>query len=148
MPKETFKDWKTGERTLFELRWAKKNDVSPGQLVMYFPPPPRETPDGVFEMIGNDGDVTEIDRLIAALKRAKRSLTGEDTTSGPRPKFDLEQRVVALRTGWGGGEDVGQVVEDRVYRINRRNFRASDNTFLYGVEGENGLFAEDLFRAE
>lgn len=74
MPKETFKDWKTGERTLFELRWAKQDDVDPARTVVYLPP---QHADGVVEMIGNGGDTSEIDRLIAALKRAKRAMVGD-----------------------------------------------------------------------
>jgi hypothetical protein len=64
---------------IFELRWAKETDVDPAKTVVYLPPLPVETPDGVYEMIGNGGDTTEIDRLIAALKRAKRAMLGTDT---------------------------------------------------------------------
>lgn len=79
MPKEAFYTWSgpAQHRLIFELRWAKETDVDPAKAVLYFPPLPEETPDGVFEMIGNGGDVTELDRLITVLKRARRALLGD-----------------------------------------------------------------------
>jgi hypothetical protein len=81
MPKEAFYTWSGPEphRKIFEIRWAKETDVDPAKTVIYLPPPPEDSPDGVFEMIGNGGDVTELDRLIAALKRAKRAMLGTST---------------------------------------------------------------------
>lgn len=81
MPKEAFYTWSGSlpHRKIFELRWAKETDVDPAKTAVYLPPLPEETPDGVLEMIGNSGDTTEIDRLIAALKRAKRAMLGTST---------------------------------------------------------------------
>jgi hypothetical protein len=147
MPKEAFYTWSGGlpHRKIFELRWAKETDVDPAKTVVYLPPLPAETPDGVFEMIGNCGDVTEIDRLIAALKRAKRTMLGDNTSS--KAKFNPGQHVVALRNGWAQGESSGQVVEGKIYKISQVAYRASEDVHRYRVDGEIGYFAEDLFRA-
>lgn len=132
----------------------------------------------IFEP-GNSEHLEDLDRLIAALKRAKRAMLGtssvsavdavidgqekitytldewrrangfleQDAPSKATPKFDLEQRVVALSNGWAHGTGSGQVVEGKIYTIVGRNFRTAENDFRYGVAGESGLFSEDLFRA-